>query len=80
MTRSFYHPREGKDSAWRDESTTPDEEYQHRYYIVEFPVSSTWVAMEGKMVVKKGNKLPGVCNMRTSKKRRKHKQQSVTQD
>jgi hypothetical protein len=26
----------------------------------KFSVSSTWVAMEGKMVVKKGKQLPGV--------------------
>jgi hypothetical protein len=36
-SRRFYHPREGKDSTWVDDSTTPEEEYQRRYYVVEVP-------------------------------------------
>jgi hypothetical protein len=33
----FYRPREGKDSTWVDDSTTPEDEYQRRYYVVEVP-------------------------------------------
>jgi hypothetical protein len=36
-SRRFYRPREGKDSTWVDDSTTPEEEYQRRYYLVEIP-------------------------------------------
>jgi hypothetical protein len=36
-SRRFYRPREGKDSTWVDDSTTPEEEYQRRYYLVEVP-------------------------------------------
>jgi hypothetical protein len=36
-SRRFYRPREGKDGTWVDDSMTPEEEYQHRYYLVEVP-------------------------------------------
>jgi hypothetical protein len=36
-SRKFYHPREGKDSDWVDNSTTPEEEYQRRYILIEVP-------------------------------------------
>jgi DNA-binding PadR family transcriptional regulator len=34
----FYRPtREGKDSSWMDDSTTPEEEYQRRYMWIQVP-------------------------------------------
>lgn len=35
--RRFYRPREGKDSSWMDDSTTPEEEYQRRYVWIQVP-------------------------------------------
>jgi hypothetical protein len=60
ITRRFYGPGEGREvlgeviPPLQMKSTNVDT------ILAKFPVLSTWVAMEGKMVVKKGGKLPGV--------------------
>jgi hypothetical protein len=48
-SRRFYRPREGKDRTWVDDSTTPEEEYQRRYYLVEIPEVVDVVGEEWKL-------------------------------